>query len=176
MAYRSYIETHIRPKWADWPLRKLTSKGSIHNPDCRSIPRSPRCCSRGSARRCLGKKRIESSCSTTKGAVTSRHVWERVEMSKALTGRGLHVKSTAFSPFVLFCLARINNLAHAVPHCLTSDQIEMRSLSEEMDPAIYFFGAVRQFGNRGIIWPLSNPDRALATFRSTAPNGVRPLH
>ena len=28
MAYRSYIETHIRPKWADWPLRKLSSKGS----------------------------------------------------------------------------------------------------------------------------------------------------
>jgi hypothetical protein len=118
------------------------------------------------------------------GAVTSRHVWERVEMSKAfdigcpiiLTGRGLHVKSTAFSPFVLFYLARINYLAHAVPHCLTSDQIEMRSLSEEMDPAIYFLGAVRHFGNRGIIWLLSNPDRALATFRSTAPNGVRPLH
>jgi integrase len=28
LAYRSYIETHIRPKWADWTLRKLTSKGS----------------------------------------------------------------------------------------------------------------------------------------------------
>jgi integrase len=28
LAYRSYIETHIRPKWADWPLRKLTSKGA----------------------------------------------------------------------------------------------------------------------------------------------------
>jgi integrase len=28
LAYASYIETHIRPKWADWPLRKLTSKGS----------------------------------------------------------------------------------------------------------------------------------------------------
>jgi integrase len=28
LAYRSYIETHIRPKWADWPLGKLTSKGT----------------------------------------------------------------------------------------------------------------------------------------------------
>jgi integrase len=28
LAYRSYIETHIRPKWADWTLRKLTSKGT----------------------------------------------------------------------------------------------------------------------------------------------------
>lgn len=28
LAYRSYIETHIRPKWADWPLRKLTARGS----------------------------------------------------------------------------------------------------------------------------------------------------
>jgi integrase len=28
LAYRSYIETHIRPKWADWPLHKLTSKGT----------------------------------------------------------------------------------------------------------------------------------------------------
>lgn len=28
LAYRSYIETHIRPKWADWPLRKLVSKGA----------------------------------------------------------------------------------------------------------------------------------------------------
>jgi integrase len=28
LAYRSYIETHIRPKWADWPLRKLSSKGA----------------------------------------------------------------------------------------------------------------------------------------------------
>ena len=28
LAYRSYIETHIRPKWADWPLRKLTAKGA----------------------------------------------------------------------------------------------------------------------------------------------------
>lgn len=28
LAYRSYIETHIRPKWADWPLRKLASKGA----------------------------------------------------------------------------------------------------------------------------------------------------
>jgi integrase len=28
LAYRSYIETHIRPKWADWGLRKLTSKGA----------------------------------------------------------------------------------------------------------------------------------------------------
>ena len=28
LAYRSYIETHIRPKWAEWGLRKLTSKGA----------------------------------------------------------------------------------------------------------------------------------------------------
>jgi integrase len=28
LAYRSYIETHIRPKWADWRLRKLTSMGA----------------------------------------------------------------------------------------------------------------------------------------------------
>jgi|SRR6202050_1938772 integrase len=28
LAYRSYIETHIRPKWEDWALRKLTSKGT----------------------------------------------------------------------------------------------------------------------------------------------------
>jgi integrase len=28
LAYRSYIETHIRPKWADWPLLKLASKGA----------------------------------------------------------------------------------------------------------------------------------------------------
>lgn len=27
LAYRSYIETHIRPKWAEWPLRKLTKQG-----------------------------------------------------------------------------------------------------------------------------------------------------
>jgi integrase len=27
-AYRSYIETHIRPKWSDWTLRKLTSRGA----------------------------------------------------------------------------------------------------------------------------------------------------
>jgi integrase len=28
LAYPSYIETHIRPKWADWPLRKLTRRGA----------------------------------------------------------------------------------------------------------------------------------------------------
>jgi integrase len=28
LAYRSYIETHIRPKWAEWPLTKLLGKGS----------------------------------------------------------------------------------------------------------------------------------------------------
>jgi integrase len=28
LAYRSYIEPHIRPRWADWPLRKLSSKGA----------------------------------------------------------------------------------------------------------------------------------------------------
>ena len=28
LAYRSYIETHIRPRWAEWSLRKLTSKGA----------------------------------------------------------------------------------------------------------------------------------------------------
>ena len=27
LAYRSYIETHIRRKWAVWPLRKLTKQG-----------------------------------------------------------------------------------------------------------------------------------------------------
>jgi integrase len=27
-AYRSYIETHIRPKWSDWTLRQLTNKGT----------------------------------------------------------------------------------------------------------------------------------------------------
>jgi integrase len=27
-AYRSYIETHIRPKWSDWTLQKLTRKGA----------------------------------------------------------------------------------------------------------------------------------------------------
>lgn len=27
-AYRSYIETHIRPKWSDWTLRDLTDRGS----------------------------------------------------------------------------------------------------------------------------------------------------
>jgi integrase len=26
-AYRSYIETHIRPKWAEWTLRKITRRG-----------------------------------------------------------------------------------------------------------------------------------------------------
>lgn len=28
LAYRSYIETHIRPKWAEWSLRNLTRKGA----------------------------------------------------------------------------------------------------------------------------------------------------
>lgn len=28
LAYRSYIETHIRTKWADWPLSKLVSRGA----------------------------------------------------------------------------------------------------------------------------------------------------
>jgi len=28
LAYRSYIETHIRPKWASTPLRKLVAKGA----------------------------------------------------------------------------------------------------------------------------------------------------
>jgi integrase len=28
LAYRSYIETHIRPRWGDWPLRKLVAKGA----------------------------------------------------------------------------------------------------------------------------------------------------
>jgi integrase len=28
LAYRSYIETHIRPRWADWSLRNLTRKGA----------------------------------------------------------------------------------------------------------------------------------------------------
>jgi integrase len=28
LAYRSYIEMHIRPKWANWPLRKLTANGA----------------------------------------------------------------------------------------------------------------------------------------------------
>ena len=28
LAYRSYIETHIRPKWADWSLRRLASRGA----------------------------------------------------------------------------------------------------------------------------------------------------
>jgi integrase len=27
-AYRSYIETHIRPKWSEWTLRELTSRGA----------------------------------------------------------------------------------------------------------------------------------------------------
>jgi hypothetical protein len=27
-AYRSYIETHIHPKWSDWTLRQLTNKGA----------------------------------------------------------------------------------------------------------------------------------------------------
>jgi integrase len=28
LAYRSYIQTHIRMKWADWPLNKLASRGA----------------------------------------------------------------------------------------------------------------------------------------------------
>ncbi len=28
LAYRSYIKTHIRTKWADWPLSKLASRGA----------------------------------------------------------------------------------------------------------------------------------------------------
>lgn len=28
LAYRSYIETHIRPKWSDWTLRRLCSRGA----------------------------------------------------------------------------------------------------------------------------------------------------
>ncbi|HEV2400856.1 MAG TPA: site-specific integrase [Candidatus Sulfotelmatobacter sp.] len=28
LAYRSYIETHIRPKWAEWPLRRFCSQGT----------------------------------------------------------------------------------------------------------------------------------------------------
>jgi integrase len=28
LAYRSYIETHIRAKWADWSLRKFSSRGA----------------------------------------------------------------------------------------------------------------------------------------------------
>lgn len=28
LAYRSYIETHIRPKWAHWSLRKVSSRGA----------------------------------------------------------------------------------------------------------------------------------------------------
>src|SRR4051812_49207085 len=28
LAYRSYIETHIRPKWADWPLQKFAKQGA----------------------------------------------------------------------------------------------------------------------------------------------------
>jgi hypothetical protein len=28
LAYRSYLETHIRPKWSEWTLRKLTSRGA----------------------------------------------------------------------------------------------------------------------------------------------------
>jgi len=28
LAYRSYIETHIRPKWAEWPLRKFCNRGT----------------------------------------------------------------------------------------------------------------------------------------------------
>ena len=28
LAYRSYIETHIRPKWAEWSLRDLTRRGA----------------------------------------------------------------------------------------------------------------------------------------------------
>jgi integrase len=27
LAYQSYIETHIRPKWTEWPLHKLAGKG-----------------------------------------------------------------------------------------------------------------------------------------------------
>jgi integrase len=28
LAYRSYIETHIRPRWANLPLSKLVAKGA----------------------------------------------------------------------------------------------------------------------------------------------------
>jgi len=28
LVYRSLIETHIRPKWGDWPLQKLTARGA----------------------------------------------------------------------------------------------------------------------------------------------------
>lgn len=28
LAYRSYIETHIRPKWGNWPLRKFVANGA----------------------------------------------------------------------------------------------------------------------------------------------------
>jgi integrase len=30
LAYRSYIETHIPPKWAEWPLTKF-STGALHS-------------------------------------------------------------------------------------------------------------------------------------------------
>ena len=31
LAYRSYIETHIRPKWGDAPLSRLTARGAAYS-------------------------------------------------------------------------------------------------------------------------------------------------
>ena len=43
-AYRSYIDTHIRPKWSDWTLRKLTSRGSSFAIEqwMKSLPLAPK--------------------------------------------------------------------------------------------------------------------------------------
>ena len=53
LAYRSYIETHIRPKWAEWPLRKLTNRGASFAIEqwLKSLPLAPK--TRGNVRNVL---------------------------------------------------------------------------------------------------------------------------
>ena len=44
LAYRSYSETHIRPKWADWSLQQLTARGTSFTIEqwLKSLPLAPK--------------------------------------------------------------------------------------------------------------------------------------
>src|SRR5438876_9709985 len=44
LAYPSYIETHIRPKWADWSLQQLTARGTSFTIEqwWKSLPLAPK--------------------------------------------------------------------------------------------------------------------------------------
>lgn len=54
LAYRSYIETHIRPKWADWPLRKFFSRGTAFSTEqwFKTIDLAPK--TKGNVRNVMG--------------------------------------------------------------------------------------------------------------------------